>query len=389
MKNIIFDVDGTLWDTTEVVARAWNRAISEVGGTEAVISAAILKREFGKTMDIIANNLFYDAGAEKRAQLMRQCYKYEHEDLIESTENLLFPHVKETLRKLLEKHKLFIVSNCQCGYIELFMKKAGIGEYITDFECFGNTGKSKGENIRLLMERNEIEDAVYVGDTQGDYEATVLAGIPFVYARYGFGSVESYDLAIDDIQELLGIAPIELEAINVKGRNEGQKNMNSKAVKLERITVDSKEKFENLMSIYLHDLSEFADDLKVNEKGKFEYEGLDFYFKSEDLNPFFITYQDEVAGFVLLNTGKYVPKDVNYIIHELFLLKGYRKQGVGSAAIKSMLELYKGKYKVVQLSKNKLAVDFWTGFFDKQGIQYIESKEIDHDIECNVQMFEV
>lgn len=203
MQNIIFDVDGTLWDTTEVVAKAWNRAISEVGGTAAVITTAVLKKEFGKPMNVIADNLFYDVNKRKRELLLKQCCKYEHDDLGENTDNLLFPDVKETLRKLSEKCRLFIVSNCQCGYIELFMEKAGIEKYITDYECFGNTGKSKGENIKLVIERNNLDDVVYVGDTQGDYEATIFAGIPFVFAKYGFGSVENCYLSINGITELL------------------------------------------------------------------------------------------------------------------------------------------------------------------------------------------
>jgi len=203
MKNIIFDVDGTLWDTTEVVAKAWNRAISKVGGTAAVITAPVLKKEFGKTMDVIADNLFRDASREKRELILQECCSCEHDALSENTEDLLFTDVRETLVKLSEKCKLFIVSNCQSGYIELFMEKAGIEKYITDYECFGNTGKGKGENIKLVMERNHLDDVVYVGDTQGDYEATVFAGIPFVFARYGFGEVQSYYRAIDSIKELL------------------------------------------------------------------------------------------------------------------------------------------------------------------------------------------
>lgn len=202
MKNIIFDVDGTLWDTTKIVAEAWNRAISEVGGTAAVITSAVLKKEFGKTMDVIANDLFYDADEEERELLLKRCCRYEHDDLKKNTENLLYPNVKETIMKLSEKCRLFIVSNCQCGYIELFIKKAGIEKYISDYECFGNTGKSKGENIKLIMERNNLNDAVYVGDTQGDYEAAVFAEIPFIYAEYGFGSVENYYMAISNINEL-------------------------------------------------------------------------------------------------------------------------------------------------------------------------------------------
>ncbi len=205
IKNIIFDVDGTLWDTTEVVAKAWNRAISEVGGTAAILTSSILKKEFGKTMDVIANNLFSDASEENRRLMLEKCCKYGHDDLEKNTDNLLYPEVKETLRKLSEKCRLFIVSNCQCGYIELFMKKAEVEKYITDFECFGNTGKCKGESIKLLIERNNLEDAVYVGDTEGDYEATVLAGIPFVFAKYGFGSVENCYLEISEIKELLNL----------------------------------------------------------------------------------------------------------------------------------------------------------------------------------------
>ncbi len=203
IQDIIFDVDGTLWDTTEIVAQSWNKAIVEVGGTAAVVSAAVLKKEFGKTMKVIADNLFYDADEKRRELLMEKCCIYEHEALEENTDNLLFPDVVETIKKLSEKHRLFIVSNCQTGYIELFMKKAGIEAYIKDWECFGNTDKAKGENIMLLMKRNNVTDAVYIGDTQGDYEATQMAQIPFIFAKYGFGRVENCERAISKITDLL------------------------------------------------------------------------------------------------------------------------------------------------------------------------------------------
>ena len=100
--------------------------------------------------------------------------------------------------------RLFIVSNCQCGYIELFLEKNRLESLITDFECFGNTGMSKGENIRLLLERNGLkpQQTVYVGDTQGDYEATVEAGIPFILAAYGFGKVPQAKASIAHMEEL-------------------------------------------------------------------------------------------------------------------------------------------------------------------------------------------
>lgn len=206
MNNIIFDVDGTLWDTTEVVARAWNEAIRVTGGTSAVVTAAKLKQVFGRPMNVIADILFADADEQQRAILLDACCHYEHEALERCTDNLLYPGVVETIQELSKQTPLFIVSNCQSGYIELFMRKAGVERYITDIECFGNTGLSKGENIKLIMQRNKLKEAVYVGDTQGDYDATVAAGIPFIYARYGFGQPERYDHAIDQLPDLLNMA---------------------------------------------------------------------------------------------------------------------------------------------------------------------------------------
>ena len=168
-----------------------------------MVNAAILKREFGKTMKVIADNLFPDADEATKALLMKKCCVYEHEALEENEETLLYPAVVETIKELAQRHRLFIISNCQTGYIELFMKKAGVEAYIEDWECFGDTGKVKGENIRLLMERNKLAGAVYVGDTQGDYEATQLARIPFIFAQYGFGSVENPAQAIECFEELL------------------------------------------------------------------------------------------------------------------------------------------------------------------------------------------
>lgn len=165
--------------------------------------------------------------------------------------------------------------------------------------------------------------------------------------------------------------------------------MNLNEIKLERVEVESKEQLENLMSLYLHDLSEFAPDLKVNENGKFHYDGLELYFKSEDLNPFFILYKGEVAGFVLFNSGKYVTKDIDYVIHELFLLKAFRKKGIANAAVETLLNTYKGTYKIVQISSNNKAVHFWTRFYEKHGIKYEQSKERLDDIDCNVQVFKV
>ena len=206
--DIIFDIDGTLWNTTEVVAKAWNRAVKDSGlreFTDLCITADMLKKEFGKPMDVIADDLFGDIDPGVKAELLKCCCKYEHEEIEACNGDLTYPHMSETVKELSLKHNLFIVSNCQDGYIELVMDKTGIREYIRDFECFGHTGLQKDENIALVVKRNGLKNPVYLGDTAGDKAASDKARVPFVFASYGFGTVDSYDYCIKEFRDLLNL----------------------------------------------------------------------------------------------------------------------------------------------------------------------------------------
>lgn len=165
--------------------------------------------------------------------------------------------------------------------------------------------------------------------------------------------------------------------------------MNLNEIELKLVTVEMKHKLENLMSLYLHDLSEFADDLKINANGQFEYEGMQLYFSREELKPFFICLHEEIVGFVLLNTGKFVPKDIDYSVNEFFILKGYRKKGISGAAIRKLLQLYNGKYEIGQLLQNQVALKFWRGFYKTEGIEYVEKIQIVDGFECFTQIFTI
>lgn len=203
--GIIFDVDGTLWDSTPIVAGAWTRAVEECGYSGRTVTADELKGLFGKTMSVIAESLFPDIEEKVRETIMDKCCVYEENALERNETDICYPQVREVIRKLAGRYPLFIVSNCQSGYIELFLQKTGLEEYIKDIECFGNTKKSKGENIRLLAERNGLKAPVYIGDTQGDHDASAEAGIPFVYASYGFGQVSDCTASINGMPDLLSM----------------------------------------------------------------------------------------------------------------------------------------------------------------------------------------
>ena len=204
-KGIIFDMDGTLWDSAEGVAKSWTEVVNEEYDRARVITTRDIQNVMGRTMDKIAEVIFPNLGEEARLELMGHCCKYENEYLREHG-GILFPQLEETLKILKEKYHLYIVSNCQSGYIEAFLEHYGFGHYFDDIECYGNNLLSKGENIRLLVERNGVTDAVYVGDIQGDYDATMEAGITFVHAAYGFGTIEQETAKINSFAELPKVA---------------------------------------------------------------------------------------------------------------------------------------------------------------------------------------
>lgn len=203
--SIILDVDGTLWDSTPVVAKAWTRAVREGGCTDMTVTADMLKQLFGKTMKVIADQLLPQTDEKTRYHIMDTCCEYEELGLEEDKSDLCYAGVIRTVKELSGKCAVCIVSNCQSGYIELFLRKTGLAPYIRDFECYGNTGMNKADNIRLLTERNHFRHPVYVGDTQGDLEASRGAGVPFVFASYGFGNTEGADAMIGEFGELGGV----------------------------------------------------------------------------------------------------------------------------------------------------------------------------------------
>lgn len=205
MKNkicLILDIDGTLWDTRQIIARGWNKGIAEDGRSRVRVDADGLRKLLGKTIAHIAQELLVDVPAEDRQEIMENCLRWEHLELEADPCRVTYPGLAEGLRALAENHRLFIVSNCENGYVDLFLEKTGLREFITDAEWYGRTLACKGESIRILMERNEIQKTVYVGDTQGDLEAARQAGIPFVWAAYGFGQPEEYDWKIECFREL-------------------------------------------------------------------------------------------------------------------------------------------------------------------------------------------
>lgn len=97
-------------------------------------------------------------------ELLDKCGEYENEYL-SGHGAVLYPGVEETFARLKEKYELYIVSNCQSGYIEAFLSYYKLGKYISDIECYGNNEKQKEDNIAL----DSIPECTYRCSVCGRY----------------------------------------------------------------------------------------------------------------------------------------------------------------------------------------------------------------------------
>lgn len=212
-KGIIFDMDGTLWDSAASVAGCWTEVLKNKYGGVRSVTEEDLQSVMGLTMDKLAAALFPDEEEVIRMQMLEDCCNAENAYL-EKHGAVLYDGLEEVLVLLQKDYHLYIVSNCQSGYIEAFLTYYGFGHYFEDIECYGNNQLKKGDNIRNVVKRNHLDEAVYVGDIQGDYDASLEAGVAFIHAAYGFGTIQQDVERIESLRELPSVVDKVLEAIN-------------------------------------------------------------------------------------------------------------------------------------------------------------------------------
>jgi len=204
--SIIFDLDGTLWDSTSTVAKAWQKAKNEVDYIKEDITQQSVRSITGMAYDAIYEKLFPYLDGATRNQFMTRCAKYELE-VLNAEGGQLYPNLKPTLQYLQSKYKLFVVSNCQCGYIETFLTLNDLESTFIGHQCFGTKNQPKFQNIIDVVNDFELKNPVYVGDTQGDYDSAIKADVPMIFATYGFGQVNGQPVAtinqFSELQEIM------------------------------------------------------------------------------------------------------------------------------------------------------------------------------------------
>lgn len=198
-EGLIFDLDGTLWDSTGVIRPVWNEVLAAHG--RAALSEADFAALMGLTKAAIAERVLPELGETARNAVMDECFAREQQVLRQRGAKL-YPGLRGTLEALRGRYGLYVVSNCAPGYLDAFFDYHGLRALFDDWETHGGTGLGKGENIRLVCGRNGLTRAWFIGDTVSDAAAAREAGLPFIHAAYGFGAVPEAAWRIESVGEL-------------------------------------------------------------------------------------------------------------------------------------------------------------------------------------------
>jgi phosphoglycolate phosphatase len=198
--SLIFDMDGTLWDAVDTYAESWNLIFQKLD-IQRTIKRDELLHVIGMDGKKLTRVLLPEFNEEKGMEIYNAVNQVRRE-ILPTSGGIMYKGVTEGLKQLAAKYKLFVLSNCAVGIIPLFLTWAGINEVITDNMAYGTNQMPKNHNMHLLMDKHNLQNPVYIGDTNGDAEQTRLAGIPFVFVSYGFGNTDDYDYKFDDFESL-------------------------------------------------------------------------------------------------------------------------------------------------------------------------------------------
>lgn len=198
--SLIFDMDGTLWDAVPSYCKIWEYTLDEFGLGDIKVTREELDRLMGKPVDVLVDTIV--TRHVDRTRFLAALDANE-DRLMPVLGGRLYPGVKETIRELARDHKLFMVSNCSPKGAVNFMAYSGLTDCFTDSLTYGQTHVGKDVNIATLVSRYGLASPLYVGDTQGDADASHRAGVPIAWAAYGFGHVSDPDYIIKEFSDLI------------------------------------------------------------------------------------------------------------------------------------------------------------------------------------------
>ncbi len=148
------------------------------------------------------------------------------------------------------------------------------------------------------------------------------------------------------------------------------------SIEVKPALITDKSIIHRMIELFRHDLSEF-EDLDLDEHGYFGYPYLDYYWIESDRYPFIVRFDGKLAGFALVNRHTYLP-DSQYSVAEFFILRKYRRHGIGRQVAFDVFDRFRGRWEISKLPTNDIALQFWSNVIKS----YLPEQYIDTEIEA-------
>ncbi|MFS0556149.1 GNAT family N-acetyltransferase [Brevibacillus sp. 179-C9.3 HS] len=147
---------------------------------------------------------------------------------------------------------------------------------------------------------------------------------------------------------------------------------------IERVPFEQKHALKQLLELYTYDFTEF-EPFEVDEDGLFGYDYFDEYWTEPERHPFFVKINDKLAGFVLVRMLPSAEQETQslYSIAEFFIMKRYRRLGIGKSVSHEIFQMFPGAWEVFQLENNLPAIGFWRSSIRDYTANHYQERQAD------------
>jgi phosphoglycolate phosphatase len=201
MINIFFDLDGTIWDASESTAIAWTKVFKK-WKINCIIFEKDIQSVAGKPyiecLDILAPEVLLHKEMDKILIELA----IEEKKMMKEIGGKYYENALATIEKISKEHQLFLVSNCNDWYLKAFLNNSGINNAFKESICFGTFNQNKVANLRYLLNKFNISEGYYIGDTKGDMKAAQEVGLTYIHMKHGFDSLLKNDIILENFSEM-------------------------------------------------------------------------------------------------------------------------------------------------------------------------------------------
>jgi predicted acetyltransferase len=153
----------------------------------------------------------------------------------------------------------------------------------------------------------------------------------------------------------------------------------SPQIEVNPATQDQQPILANLLELYAHDFSEIVD-LAIGDDGRFGYASLPLYWSEPSRHPFLIRIDGQLAGFALVKQGSELSgNQAAWDMAEFFILRGYRRRGIGAHAAHRVWKRFPGHWEVRVMNVNASALHFWANAAAAFTGHSVNPHSIDHN----------